>query len=311
MEMTNRKLSFVIPVYRNESSVELVYQKIIKIIEEFLQNYSYEFVFVDDGSDDNSLDILKELAKKDKSVKVISFTRNFGQLSALLAGFKGSTGDATIVLAADLQEPTEKIIDLVKDWEAGSEIVAAFRESRNDSLSSRLTSKIGYYFIRLTCPEIPKGGFDFMLLDRVVLDSFNSIEIRNRFLQGDLLWFGYRSKFIPYTRLRREHGRSQYTFLKRLKNFMDAFLDASYIPIRAISLLGLSISSLGFLYSINILVLNIMGAKGPPGWAPLMIVLLIVGGLIMIMLGVIGEYVWRIYDETRRKPNYIIRETVN
>ena len=144
-------------------------------------------------------------------------------------------------------------------------------------------------------------------MDRVALDEFNSVDVRNRFFQGDLLWTGYRTSFIPYVRLKRTIGKSQYNLAKKLKNFLDAFLDASYLPIRFISLAGLVTSALGVLYSLTIIYSWIRGATPFSGWAPLMIVILIVGGLIMVMLGIIGEYIWRIYDEVRKKPNYVIR----
>jgi hypothetical protein len=157
-------------------------------------------------------------------------------------------------------------------------------------------------------PQIPKGGFDFVLMDRVVMDGFNAIDVRHRFFQGDLLWAGYRTSFIPYQRQKRTIGRSQYSFGKKLKNFVDAILDASYLPIRFISVLGFVTAGLGFIYALTIVVSWMLGDTPFSGWAPLMMAVLVVGGLIMIMLGVIGEYVWRINEEVRKRPNYVVRD---
>ena len=165
-----------------------------------------------------------------------------------------------------------------------------------------------YAILRLSFPQIPAGGFDYILMDRKVVDAFNAVDVRNRFFQGDILWFGYKTTFIPYTRAKRPIGRSQYTFAKRLKNSLDAILDSSYLPIRFISLVGV----LTALRRISLRHRHRLRAASPrrfrsPGWAPIMILILVIGGVLMLMLGIIGEYVWRIYDEVRGKPNYVVR----
>ena len=308
MTTAAKTISFVIPVYRNERAVTLTYEKIVGAMATDLATYNYEFVFVDDGSDDGSLAELLRLRERDSRVRVISFTRNFGQMAAMLAGLKQASGDATINISADLQDPVELIPQMVQQWSDGAEIVVCYRTDRSDTFAAKMFSKFAYGALRLSIPQIPPGGFDFVLMDRTALDEFNSIDVRNRFFQGDLLWTGYRTSFIPYVRLKRTIGKSQYNIGKKLKNFLDAFLDASYLPIRFISLAGLLTSALGVLYSLTIVFSWMHGATPFAGWAPLMIVILIVGGLIMVMLGIIGEYIWRIYDEVRKKPNYIIRD---
>lgn len=306
--MTRPTLSFVIPVYRNERAVTLTYQRLCAIVASELPGYDREFVFVDDGSDDNSLAELLAIRAQDPAVRVVSFTRNFGQMAAILAGLKTATGDLVMHLSADLQEPAELVPQMVREHEAGHELVVAYRRSREDRLSSRLTSRLFYAIVRLSFPQMPGGGFDCVLMGRRVVDAFNQIETRNRFFQGDLLWLGYRTAFIPYTRAKRAIGRSQYTFAKRLKNSIDAILDSSYLPIRFISLVGILTALLGFAYALNIIYSRLMYGSPFPGWAPIMVVILVIGGLLMLMLGIVGEYVWRIYDEVRRKPNYVIRE---
>jgi len=302
------KISFVVAVYHNESAITKTYEKIASAFAGGLSDYEYEIVFVDDGSRDGSLQEILSLKTRDPRVKAISFTRNFGQMAAMLAGFKEAGGDAMINISADLQDPVELIPQLVQRWREGAEIVIAYRTDRADTFSAKLFSRLAYGMLRLSIPQIPPGGFDFVLMDRKALDQFNAIDVRNRFFQGDLLWTGYRTSFIPYVRRKRTIGKSQYNFAKRLKNFLDALLDASYLPIRFISLVGLVTSLLGLIYSVSIIYVWLRGETPFQGWAPLMIVILLVGGMIMIMLGVIGEYVWRIYDELRGKPNYIIRD---
>jgi dolichol-phosphate mannosyltransferase len=273
-----------------------------------LARYEYELVFVDDGSKDRSLREILDVRQRDSCVKAITFTRNFGQMAAMIAGFKEATGDAVINISADLQDPVELIPQMVKKWEEGSEIVVCCRAGRSDSFLAGLFSRIAYGVIRLSVPQIPRGGFDVVLMDRPVMNAFNAIDVRHRFFQGDLLWAGYRTSFIPYVRQKRTIGRSQYSFRKKLKNFLDAVLDASYLPIRFISLVGLITAGLGLLYSASIVFSWLRGETPFKGWAPIMIAILLVGGLIMVMLGVIGEYVWRINEEVRKRPNYVVRD---
>lgn len=301
------KISFVIAVYQNEGALSKTVEKINSVFETELSQYEHEIVFVDDGSHDGSLQEILTLKEKNPAIKAITFTRNFGQMAAMLAGFKEATGDAIINISADLQDPIELIPQMIKKWKEGSEIVICYRTDRSDSLAAKLFSRFAYGALRLSIPKIPPGGFDFVLMDRKALDEFNAIDVRNRFFQGDLLWTGFRTSFIPYVRLKRTIGKSQYNFGKKLKNFLDAFLDASYLPIRFISFLGVATSMLGVLYSGTVVYSWFRGNTPFSGWAPLMIAILLIGGLIMLMLGIIGEYIWRIYDEVRKKPNYVIR----
>ena len=301
-------ISFVIPVFRNEKAVTITYEKIVAMCHSALPAYDREFVFVDDGSDDGSLNELLAIRQRDATVRIVSFTRNFGQMAAILAGLKTATGDLVLHLSADLQDPVDLIPRLVQQFEAGNEVVVAYRENREDRFTSRLTSRLFYRIIRLSLPEIPSGGFDYVLMARKVVDAFNSIEVRNRFFQGDVLWLGYKTSFVPYTRAKRTYGKSQYTFAKRLKNSLDAILDSSYLPIRFISLVGVLTALSGFLYAIDIVYARIRHDIPATGLAPIMILVLVIGGLLMLMLGIIGEYVWRIYDEVKGKPNYVVRQ---
>lgn len=302
------KISIVIAVYQNEGALTPTYEKLASVFNGDLKAFDYEIIFVDDGSSDGSLGEILALKQRDSCVKALSFTRNFGQMAAMLAGFKEATGDAVINISADLQDPVDLIPKMVGKWQDHSEIVICHRTDRSDSLLARVFSRLAYGMLRLSLPQIPPGGFDFVLMDRKVMDAFNAIDVRHRFFQGDLLWTGFRTSFIPYVRLKRTIGRSQYNFSKKLKNFTDAILDVSYLPIRFMSLIGFVTSGLGVLYSISIAIAWLQGRTPFSGWAPLMIVILLLGGLIMVMLGVIGEYVWRINEEVRKRPNYIVRD---
>lgn len=301
-------ISYVIPVYHNEGSIRTTCDAIRALFDGPLSEHELEIILVNDGSRDGSWAEMEAVASSDPRVRAIDFTRNFGQLAAIIAGYNSATGDAIINMSADLQDPTELTVDMIKAWQGGSPVVVAYRQDREDSFGASLFSKIAYGALRLSNSEIPAGGFDFTLMDRTALTSFLSYRGRNRFFQGDVLWAGYRATFIPYVRRARTVGRSQYTFSKKLKLFFDFILDGSYLPIRLMSLCGLVTASLGALYALVILVGWAMGATPFLGWAPLMIAVLVIGGILMLMLGVIGEYVWRILDEIKAKPLYVVKE---
>ncbi len=301
------KIAVVVAVYQNEGTIYPTYER---IRDTFARQRSDEFeiVFVDDGSTDESLSEIIRSKSEDDRVKAISFTRNFGQMAAMLAGFREATGDAIVNISADLQDPVDLLPQMIEKWKSGAEIVICHRKDRSDSFGSKLFSRLAYGVLRMSVPQIPPGGFDFVLMSRNVVDVFNSIDVRHRFFQGDLLWTGYRTCFIPYVRMKRTVGKSQYTLAKKLKNFIDALLDSSYLPIRFISFAGVVMSLLGVLYMLTIIYSWLHGETPFTGWAPIMMAIFIVGGMIMCMLGVIGEYIWRIYEEVRKRPNYLIRK---
>jgi polyisoprenyl-phosphate glycosyltransferase len=298
-------LSFVIPVYQNSGTIERTYQEILGNLPE---GYLYEIIFVNDGSRDNSLNEIKEVRSKDQNVKIISLSRNFGQAAAINAGFKHCKGDAVILLSADLQDPCENIPLMVKEWEADNEIVICHRIEREDGLSAKIGSKVFYSAIKRSLPTMPVGGFDFLLVGKKALQEYNQLQYKNRFFQGDILWLGFSVKFIPYKRVRREIGKSQWNLAKKTKYMLDGILNTTYWPIRAMSFLGFISAITGFLYALVVVYARIVHLTPFKGYAPIVIILLVVNGLIMLMLGIIGEYIWRILDEVKGKPNYIIEE---
>lgn len=301
-------ISFSIPVYNNFGSLALSHDKIKNLVTKELGDYDYEIIFVNDGSKDDSMSELLSIRDKDQKVKIIDFSRNFGQIPAIIAGTRLAKGDVIVSLSADLQDPIEKVKDMVAEWESGYEIVICYREVRHDKLMNKLTSRVYFSMIQYHVHEqIPKGGFDYFLLDRKAVDSLNVINDKVRSLHYDILSLGYKKKYIPYERMKREIGKSQYNFVKRLRDFTNAFISISFIPIRLMIVLGFLFALSGFIYSVSIFFAWLNGDTPFKGWSPIMILLLVIGGLIMMMLGVIGEYIWRIYEETKKRPIYTIK----
>lgn len=296
-------ISVCFAVYQNQGALTQLYKEITHELTTHFPGDTYELLFVNDGSKDESLQELIELNKTDKHVKIISFSRNFGQMAAILAGWENATGDVIINMAADLQDPPKQVTAMLHEWKAGSEIVISYRQSHGTSGTKKVTSRL---FYKMMLPNVPPGGFDFALIDRKPMNAINSLTEKNRFYQYDILWAGFKVKFIPYDKLERQIGKSQYNFIKRFRNFYSAFLNVSYFPLRLLTAIGGIVAFSGFLYALNIVYTYFVHKTPFNGWAPIMIVTLIIGGLIMLMLGVLGEYIWRILDEVKRRPNYII-----
>jgi polyisoprenyl-phosphate glycosyltransferase len=301
-------VTFVVPVYRNEGALKILHSNLRKEFTSQFPEMNYEIIFVNDGSDDGSYDEMLKIRKEDANVKVISLSRNFGQMGAIMAGWDNSKGDATINISADMQEPVEQFTRMIREWLDGTDIVIGTRENRQDSAWAKFKSRIFYSIMRMSIPQMPSGGFDITLLDRKALNTLNSLKERGRFYQGNILWLGYSVKFIPYTRLKRTLGKSQNSSLKMLVYTLNALLNVTYIPIRIMTFTGIFTALVGFIYAIVIVYAYFVDKVPYKGWAPIMVLLLIIGGFIMVMLGIIGEYIWRILDEVKGRPNYIIRE---
>jgi dolichol-phosphate mannosyltransferase len=301
-----KKISLIIPVYRNVESLEQTYKNSIKILGTFPQ-HDYEIIFVNDGSDDGSLQKLLELKQANSNkVKVVDFTRNFGQLAAVIAGMKLASGDAFITMSADLQEPVELIIQMIAKWDEGCKVVLGKRIGREDKLAAKLVSKLFYALIKQSVKNMPKGGFDIFLLDKVVYKELLQLDHKSSFLQGNILWFGYEPCFVEYRRLKREFGKSQWPLRKKITYSIDGIISTSYWPIRLMSLLGIMVSLLGFILALAVFI-NYFYGTPVKGYTPIVMILLIISGMIMTMLGVIGEYLWRIYEAIKGKPLFIVK----
>ena len=303
-------LSLVIPVFNNRETLE----DLLLRSEESLSHMNVgkvEFVLVDDGSKDGSWSEIIRLRETQLfKIQGVKLTRNFGQVNAIIAGLETSRGKYVGVMSADLQDPPELLPRLVHLIENGNEIAVGHRENRDESLFRRATSNLAYSVARRSYPDMPPGGFDYFVMTRRVKQLFLELPGRHRFLQGDLLWLGIPLTLVPYSREKREFGKSGWTLSKRWKYLIDMVLDGSYFPIKIMSLLGLSIAFISMIYAIVIIIVRYIGQTPFPGWAPIMISILFVGGLLMTMLGVVGEYVWRIYDEVRAKPRFIVDQTI-
>lgn len=301
--------SIVIPVFCNQGTLSKIYRIIKNSIIDRNRPKSCEIIFVDDGSYDTSLEELLSLKKEDPdTVKIIKFTRNFGQVPAIMAGYEHAKGKYVINISADLQDPPELINEMLNaSYQENYDIVAGVRQSRDESLFRVFTSNIFYWLMKkLAFRNMPLGGFDFILISdkvkRIILEEANP------FLQGQILWTGYKIKFLPYDRKKREVGGSKWTFSKKITYLIDGVMGYSYLPLRMMSLLGVVVAFLGFLYAIAVLIARIVGNIQTKGWAPLMIVILVLSGIQMLMLGVIGEYLWRTLNQVRHRQNYIIEK---
>ncbi|MBI5623857.1 MAG: glycosyltransferase family 2 protein [Elusimicrobia bacterium] len=301
-------ISFVIAVYRNERELTPTYKELKSLFSGPLKDYRCEFVFVDDGSDDASLPELLALREADPQVRVVSFSRNFGQMAAIIAGVRAARGDAVINKNADMQEPAEAVVRLVREWEQGGEIVLGHRLSREDSLLANVLGNAYWSILKWTSPNLPVGS-DFFLLGRQAADAFNRIEESDRFCPVDVLWLGFNPRIVPYHRMKRLIGKSQWGLSRKVKAGIDGILHSSYLPIRFISVMGLTIGGLGFIAAALVAARRLIQGTQYPGWTSTVVLLLLLNGLTMMMLGIIGEYVWRIYNQAKGRPQYIVRRT--
>lgn len=301
--------SIVIPVYFNEGSLVSTMASIQNDVIARNPHLRCEVIFVDDGSEDGSLDELLQIrAQNPQLVKVIKLTRNFGQVSAVLAGFFYAKGKCVISMSADGQDPAALINDMLQaHFEEGFEVVACARQGRDESFYRIWTSKVFYGLMRrLSFPNMPAGGFDFKLLGRRALGVLLKNQEAHPFLQGQILWMGFKMKFIGYRRLERKVGKSRWTFGKKVTYLIDGALSYSFFPIRLISAVGFLAASLGFLYALIVIVARLTKSDPIPGYAPLMVVILVMGGVQMLMLGVIGEYLWRTLAQVRNRDPYVV-----
>jgi dolichol-phosphate mannosyltransferase len=306
-------VSIVVPVYHNALSLpDLV--TAFQALAAKNPDDRFEFVFVDDGSRDNSFAVLEEIAARETRLRVLKLSRNFGSNSAVMAGLYQARGDVVTVIAADFQDPPELIHEMLAQWRNGRKVVLAAREERDDpGLTAVLADAFYALFRRFAVKTMPKRGFDFFLIDRQVADILNTIQENNVYLMGLILWLGFDPAILHYHRRPRpkRYGRSMWTFNKKIKYMIDSFVAFSYIPIRVTSLIGLSLSVLGLLYAVLILVLALIAGVPIQGWTSLMVVLLIVSGVQMLMIGMLGEYMWRNLEETRRRPRFIIDRMID
>ena len=303
------KISVMTPVYFNEESIAPLFVELTKV-EQVLarQGHTLEIIFVDDGSGDNSMRELLNIKRQREATRIIKLTRNFGAMNASKVGYQFVTGDCVVGLAADLQEPPELIIQMVQKWCAGAKFVLCARTRRNDPLPSRWFSAFYYWLLRLfVVDQYPKNGFDLALMDKAMLPH---IQNAGKNINLPLLeyWLGFKPEIIYYERRERPHGRSRFSFAKRVKVSFDSIFGFSIVPIRLISLVGFIVSMLSFGYGLLVLITTMLGRSEVPGFATIVALVSFLLGLVIVMLGIIGEYLWRIFDETNRRPSAVIDE---
>ncbi len=311
--MKDKKISVVIPMYYEEEVARECYNRMKKVLSE-LENYEYEMVFVNDGSKDKTLEILEDIAKDDKNVKVISFARNFGHQCAVTAGLKYVTGDAVCIIDADLQDPPELIGDMLKKWEEGYEVIYGKRKKRDgESFFKLFTAKMFYKTLNFFSDvDIPKDTGDFRLVDKKVVETINSLPEHNKFLRGLFSWVGYKQYAFEYERKERFAGKTKYPLKKMLKLASDGIISFSTKPLKIIGMLGIVsiLISIGIMiYALLAYILKFNGLTA--GWTSIMVCITFFSGVQLTSLWIISEYIGRIYDESKGRPQYIISKTIN
>lgn len=304
-----KTLSIVVPVYYNEQNLPETIPQLLALADR-LPGLQLELVFVDDGSGDRSLEILLDFQRQyPNCIKVVKLTRNFGSMSAIQAGLKVANGSCVGMIAADLQDPPELFIEMVEHWQKGTKAVLAVRQEREDPAVQTWFANRYYALInRFAIRNYPVGGFDFFLIDRQVVNEINRISEKNTNIMTLIFWLGFRPVLIPYTRRKRQKGRSRWTFSKKLKLFIDTFVAFSYFPIQLLSLIGFLIALGAFLYGAFIFFYWLFVGIRVEGWVSTIITLTFTSGIQMTLLGILGEYLWRALDEIRRRPQYVIDE---
>lgn len=304
------KLSIIIPCYFNGENLPVTTKELIENESLFEDNLEFEYVMVDDGSGDNTMEeLLKFKNAYPKKVKIVKLAGNVGSYNAILAGMNYATGDCNVMLAADLQDPPELIPKMYEYWKKGVKFVIANRSDREESWSQKLFSNTYHGLIKkYALKNIPSGGFDLVLFDKQLRDQVVNINEKNTNTIYLLAWLDYDYVNIPYVRRKRDLGVSRWTLQKKVKLFIDSFVSFSFFPIRAISSIGILLGVVAFLYGVFVIIAKFTGLVPVAGWTALMVVLLFVSSFQMIALGIIGEYVWRSLDASRNRPNYIVDE---
>ena len=309
-----RKISVVIPMYFEQEVANECYNRTKSVLNTIKEKYDNEIIFVNDGSKDKTLEILEEIAERDKNVKIISFSRNFGHQAAVTAGLKYTTGDAVVIMDADMQDPPETIVKMVELWESGNEVIYAKRKTRKGETKFKLfTAKMFYKVLNgLSDVEIPKDTGDFRLADRKVIDVINSLPEHNKFLRGLFSWVGFKQIPLEYERKERFAGKTKYPLRKMLKLASDGITSFSTKPLKILGIIG----CISILTSVILLIYALISYifklnQLAPGWTSLMVTITFLGGMQLLSIWLISEYIGKIYDESKGRPEYIIDKTIN
>lgn len=308
-----KKISVIVPMYYEEKVAEECYNRLTNVLKN-IKDYEYEIIVINDGSKDKTLEILEKLAQNDEKLKVISFTRNFGHQAAVTAGLKHVTGDAIVIIDADMQDPPELIPEMLKLWEDGNEIIYGKRKTREGETAFKLlTAKMFYNTLNaLSDVEIPKDTGDFRLVDRKVVDTINLLPEHNKFLRGLFSWVGYKQTPFEYERKERFAGKTKYSLKKMLKLASDGIISFSNKPLKIVGGLGI----ISIIISICILIYALLSYifklnNLSSGWTSLMVAITFFAGVQLLSMWIMSEYIGRIYDETKQRPQYIIDKKIN
>lgn len=308
-----KKISVVVPMYYEEEVALECYKRLEGVLSN-LENYENEIIFVNDGSKDKTLEILSNIASENENVKVISFARNFGHQAAVTAGLKYVTGDAILIIDADLQDPPELLPEMLKLWEEGNEVIYGQRKTREGESAFKLfTAKMFYQTLNaLSDVEIPKNTGDFRLVDKKVVNTINSLPEHNKFLRGLFSWVGYKQYAFEYERKERFAGKTKYPLKKMLKLAADGIIGFSTKPLKILGGLGIISIIISFIILIySILSFAFEWNNLAPGWTSIMVSITFFAGVQLLSIWVLSEYIGRIYDETKNRPQYVIDKTIN
>jgi glycosyltransferase involved in cell wall biosynthesis len=303
------ELSVVVPVYNEEQNLDYLFERLTSVLNRL--NMTYEIVCVNDGSRDNTIERLIEHHQQNPAIKVVNLSRNYGKEIALSAGLDYTCGDAVVPIDADLQDPPELIADLVAKWREGYDVVLATRRSRQgESWIKRLTANAFYRIIdRISHVPIPRDTGDFRLIDRRVVDAIKQLPERNRFMKGLFAWVGFKQTSILYDRPSRYKGETTWNYW-RLWNFaLDGITSFSFIPLKVWSYIGLLVAIPAFFYASFLVIRTVLFGVDLPGYASIMVAVLFLGGVQLVSLGVLGEYLGRVYEEVKGRPLYLVRES--
>lgn len=311
MNHVTQKLSLLVPMYNEAEVIPVFFDTVLKHLEAL--DMELEFVCVNDGSKDTTLELIKDYAAKDARIKVISFSRNFGKEPAMTAALDFATGDAIIPIDADLQDPPELIVDMVAQWRAGFDVVYARRSSRDkDSVIKRNTAKWFYsLFNKMSETDIPANVGDYRLMDKKVVEVIRKLPEKDRFMKGIFCWPGFKNTTVEFERPERAEGETKFNMWKLWNFAISGIASFSTMPIRLGIYLGLLISAASFIYSLFIITKTLFMGVDVPGYASIMVVVLFLGGIQLFFLGLLGEYIGRIYKEVKNRPLYVVEETVN
>jgi dolichol-phosphate mannosyltransferase len=303
------EVSVVIPVYNEQENLPELYRRLTEVLDRAADGH--ELVLVDDGSRDRSLELLHGIAARDGRVLVVELARNFGHQVAISAGLDHARGRAVMIMDADLQDPPEVLPLFIERWRAGHDVVYAVREKRKEGLLKRTAYAAFYRLLqRVAQIDIPLDAGDFCIMDRRVVEVLNGMPERNRFVRGIRSWIGLDQIGLAYERHARYAGRPKYTFRRLVYLALDGLISFSYVPLRMISLLGLAVSLISIVLAAFYAIQKIFFELSPPGFATLVVSIFFLAGIQLVTIGVIGEYVGRIFDEVKRRPLYVVRQTV-